>query len=68
MLFVVDIESLKALGYHALSKKTLVLSITCSKCENGDEKVFKEDESIWNIKERDQKERMSKKHKRVVQL
>ena len=49
MLFVVNIENLKALGYHTLSKKT-VLSITCSKCENGGEKVFKEDESIEILK------------------
>ena len=27
-------------------QKTLVLSITCSKCENEDEKTFKEEESI----------------------
>ena len=50
MLFVVNIENLKALGYHTLSKKTLVISITCSKCKNGDEKVFKEDESIEILK------------------
>ena len=27
-------------------EKTLVLSIICSKCENKDEKIFKEEESI----------------------
>ena len=27
-------------------EKTLVLSIICSKCNNDDEKIFKEDESI----------------------
>ena len=27
-------------------EKTLVLSIICSKCKNGDEKIFKEEESI----------------------
>ena len=29
-----------------LLEKTLVLSITSSKCKNGDEKLFKEEESI----------------------
>ena len=27
-------------------EKTLILSIICSKCENEDEKLFKEEESI----------------------
>ena len=32
--------------YHILSKKTLVLSIICSKCESEDEKIFKEEQSM----------------------
>ena len=31
-------------------EKTLVPSIICSKCKNGDEKVFKEEESIEILK------------------
>ena len=31
-------------------KKTLVLSIICSKCRNEDEKIFKEEKSIEVIK------------------
>ena len=31
-------------------KKTLVLSIVCSKCNNEDEKIFKEEESIEILK------------------
>ena len=34
-----------------ISKKTLVLCIICSKCKNGDEKIFKEEESILKILE-----------------
>ena len=30
-------------------EKTLVLSIVCSKCENGNEKIFKEEEPIEKI-------------------
>ena len=33
-----------------LLEKTLVLSITCSKCKNEDGKVFKEEESIEILK------------------
>ena len=33
-----------------LLEKTLVLSIICSKCENEDEKIFKEEESIEILK------------------
>ena len=33
-----------------LLEKTLVLSIICSKYKNEDEKLFKEEESIKNIK------------------
>ena len=32
-------------------KKTLVLSIICSKCKNGDEKIFKEEDPILKILE-----------------
>ena len=38
-----SIENLKILKYHTFSKKTLVFSIICSKCENEDEKIFKEE-------------------------
>ena len=31
-------------------EKTLILSITCSKCENDDEKIFKEEEPIEILK------------------
>ena len=31
-------------------EKTLALSITCSKCKNDDEKIFKEEESIEILK------------------
>ena len=33
-----------------LLEKTLVLSIICGKCENRDEKIFKEEESIEILK------------------
>ena len=49
-LFVVSIEHLKILKYHKLLKKTLVLSIICCKCENEDENIFKEEESIEILK------------------
>ena len=35
-LFVISTENLKILKYHAFSKKTLVLSIICSKCKSED--------------------------------
>ena len=38
-----SIENLKNLKYHAFSKKTLVIFIICSKCENEDKKIFKEE-------------------------
>ena len=47
VLFVVNIENLKnfiTLKYHTFSEKTLIFSIICSKCENEDEKMFKEKE------------------------
>ena len=48
MLFVASIENLK--NHKYLLEKTLVLSIICSKCENEDEKIFKEEESIETLK------------------
>ena len=33
-----------------ISKKTLILSVTCSKCENKDKKVFKSEESVEILK------------------
>ena len=33
-----------------ISEKTLVLSINCSKCENENEKILKEEESIEVLK------------------
>ena len=33
-----------------ISEKTLVLSINCSKCEDEDEKILKEEESIEVVK------------------
>ena len=33
---------MKILKYRTFSKKTLVLSVICSKCENEDGKIFKE--------------------------
>ena len=33
-----------------LLEKTIVLSIICIKCKNGDEKIFKEEESIEILK------------------
>ena len=48
MLFVASIENLK--NHKYLLEKTLVLSIICSKCENEDEKIFKEEESIEILK------------------
>ena len=38
---MVTIENAKTLKYHTFSKKTLVLSIICSKCGNEDEKYLK---------------------------
>ena len=39
----------KRFKYHTFSKKTLVHSIICSKCENEDEKIFKVEESIEKL-------------------
>ena len=49
MLFIVSIENLKNLKDHTTQKKTLILSIICSKCKSEDEKIFKEEESIWML-------------------
>ena len=51
MLFVKSIENLKILKYHTfLKQKTLALSIICSKCEDEDQKIFKEKESMEILK------------------
>ena len=50
MLFAVSIKNFKNLKYHTINKKTLVLSIICSKCKNEDKKVFKEEEWITILK------------------
>ena len=41
MLFAVSIENLKTLKYDAFLKKTSVLFIILSKCENDNEKYLK---------------------------
>ena len=48
-LFVASIENFKNLKYHTFGK-TLILFIIWSKCENEDEKIFKEEESIEMLK------------------
>ena len=47
---MVSTENLKILKYHTFLKKTLVLSIICSKCKNEDEKIFTEEELIEILK------------------
>ena len=42
-IYVVSFRNLK---YQMFSKKTLLLSIICSKCQNEDEELFKEEETI----------------------
>ena len=39
-------KNLQTLKYHTFLKKTLVLSIICSKSGSKDEMIFKEEESI----------------------
>ena len=39
-------KNLKSLKCHVFFRKTLFLSIICSKCDKKDEKIFKEKESI----------------------
>ena len=41
---MVCIEKFEKLKISYLSEKTLVLFIICSKCENEDEKIFKEED------------------------
>ena len=36
--------------YHTFLEKTLVLSFICSKCDNEDEKIIENDESIEILK------------------
>ena len=50
MLFAANIEYFKNLKSQSCYKKTLVLSIICSKCKNENEKIFKEEESIEILK------------------
>ena len=50
---MVSIENLETLKHHAFLEKALVLSIICSKCENEDEKIFTEEESIEILKSLD---------------
>ena len=49
VLFVVIIKNVKTLKYRTFSKKTLVLCIICGKCENNNEKIFKEEEEPIEI-------------------
>ena len=42
--------NLKMTAISCIFGKTFVLSIICSKCENEDEKLFKEEESIKVLK------------------
>ena len=46
---MVSIENLKTLN-NTILKKTLALSVICSKCKNEDQKIFKEEESIETLK------------------
>ena len=41
VLFLANIENLEILKYYIFSKRTLIISITCSKSKNEDEKIFK---------------------------
>ena len=50
MLFLGSIENLKNLNIIHFRKKSLVLSIICSKCENKDENVFNEVKSTETVK------------------
>ena len=49
MLYPVSTETYENLKYHTFPEKTLFLSVICSKCENDNEKSFKE-ESIEILK------------------
>ena len=46
MLFAVSIESLENLNFIFLAKKTLVLSVICSKCKNEGEMLINKEDSI----------------------
>ena len=43
VLYAVSTETYENLKYHTFSEKTLFLSVICSKCENDNEKLFKEE-------------------------
>ena len=45
---MVSIKNFKNLKYHTFPKK-IVFPIICSKCKYGDEKIFKEEESIEKL-------------------
>ena len=47
MLFLESVENLKIPKCYTFLKKTLVSSTTYCKFKNEDEKIFKEQESIW---------------------
>ena len=49
VLFVIIIKNQKTLTYRTIFEKT-VLSMICSKCENGNEKIFKVEEAIEILK------------------
>ena len=50
VLFVIRVEKLKNLKLTHFQKIPLVLSISCSKCANEDEKLFKEEKSTEILK------------------
>ena len=47
---MVNTENLKNLKYHTFLEKTLVLSFICSKCNNEDQKIIENEESIEILK------------------
>ena len=47
---MVNTENLKNLKYHTFLEKALVLSFICSKCDNEDEKIIENEESIEILK------------------
>ena len=46
VLSVVSTENSKTLKMSYIFNNNLVLSITCGKCSNNDDKIFKQEESI----------------------
>ena len=50
MLFVVSLEKFKERKISYIFRKTLVLSLTDSKCGNENEEIFKEEESFEILK------------------